>query len=147
MWILSDYRNLNLATSFLNYRKEVSVMPFKFEDLRIWHQAIAFSNDVYFASKSFHKDEKWNLTSQIRRAADSIALNISEGSTGQSDKEQARFLGIAQRSCLEVVTCLVLANTRGYLMASEFEGLKLKAEQLVKSIQSLKVYLNSKNKK
>ena len=46
------------------------------------------------------------LTSQIKRAADSISLNIAEGSTGQSNAEQKKILGYAQRSVLEVVSCL-----------------------------------------
>lgn len=133
--------------SFVTYREDSLTMAFKFEDLRIWKHAIAFANTIYFASKKFDSEEKWNLTSQIRRAADSISLNIAEGSTGQSDNEQARFLGIAQRSCLEVVTCLVLAHSRGYLEQVEFSSLKLEAEQLVKSIQSMRAYLYSKNKK
>ncbi len=55
------------------------------------------------------------LTSQMKRAADSISLNISDGSTGQSNAEQCRFLGYAQRSALEVVNCLYLAQRRGFL--------------------------------
>lgn len=54
-------------------------MKFKFENLTIWQMAIDFGEDVYVLSQSFPKDEIYNLSSQIRRAADSIALNISEG--------------------------------------------------------------------
>lgn len=59
-------------------------MDFKFEKLRIWQTAMDFGEDVFALSKEFPKDEMFNLSSQIRRAVDSIALNIAEGSTGQS---------------------------------------------------------------
>lgn len=82
-------------------------MPFKFEKLEIWSLAIDISDDADKLTKTFPKDEIFILTSQIKRAADSISLNISEGSTGQSNAEQRRFLGIAQRSAIEVVNCFV----------------------------------------
>ena len=76
---------------------------------------------IFDLSKIFPKDEMYNLTSQIRRAADSISLNISEGSIGQSDLEQKRFVGIATRSLAEVVTCLHKASRRSYISAEEFD--------------------------
>jgi four helix bundle protein len=66
---------------------------FKFEKLRIWHSAMDFGELIFEASGRFPRDEKFNLTSQIRRASDSIALNIAEGSTGQSTKEFRKFNG------------------------------------------------------
>jgi four helix bundle protein len=61
-------------------------MPeFKFEKLIIWQKAMEFGENVYQLTHKFPKDEMYNLSSQIRRAADSIALNISEGSIGQTN--------------------------------------------------------------
>ena len=73
-------------------------MAFKFENLEVWKLAIDVADDVNKLTKTFPKDEIFVLTSQMKRAADSISLNISEGSTGQSSAEQCRFLGYAQRS-------------------------------------------------
>lgn len=70
---------------------------FKFEKLRIWHSSMDFGELVFNSSGKFPNDEKFNLTSQIRRAADSIALNIAEGSTGQSHKEFRKFIGYSLR--------------------------------------------------
>jgi four helix bundle protein len=61
-----------------------------------------------------------NLSSQLKRAADSIALNISEGCIGQSNPEQKKFIGYAIRSLAEVVTCLHKAQRRNYLQEEEF---------------------------
>ena len=62
--------------------------------------------NVNLISSDFPKKELYNLSSQICRAVDSIALNISEGSIGQSNPEFKRFMGYAIRSLAEVVTCL-----------------------------------------
>ena len=60
------------------------------------------------------------LTSQIKRAADSVVLNIAEGSTLQSNAEFKRFLIIANRSALEVISCLYLAKQRGFINENIF---------------------------
>jgi four helix bundle protein len=113
-------------------------MAFKFEKLEIWKAAIDISDDVYKLTKTFPKDEIFVLTSQMKRAADSISLNISEGSTGQSNAEQCRFLGYAQRSALEVVNCLYIAQRRGFLQKDNFTLLYNKIENEVVKIQAFK---------
>lgn len=95
-------------------------MKFKFEKLIVWQKAMDYGEIVFVLSQKFPKDELYNLTSQIRRAVDSIALNISEGSIGQSNLEFKRFIGIAIRSLAEVVTCLHKAHKRNYLTIEEF---------------------------
>ncbi len=76
--------------------------------------------EIFTLSLGFPKDEIFNLTSQIRRAADSIALNISEGSIGQSNLEFKKFMGYAIRSLAEVVTCLHKAKKRNYINEVQF---------------------------
>lgn len=78
------------------------------------------------------------LTSQIQRASDSIALNIAEGSTGQTNPEFKKFLGYALRSAIEVVSCLHLARRRKLIDQEEFERFYLILTDLVKSIQALR---------
>ena len=95
-------------------------MKFKFEKLIIWQKAMDYGENIFELSNHFPKDEIYNLTSQIRRAADSIALNISEGSIGQSNPEYKRFIGMAIRSLAEVVTCLYKAFRRKYISDLEF---------------------------
>lgn len=87
-------------------------MAFKFEKLLVWQKAVDLSELVDQVSKNFPKEELYILTSQIKRAADSIALNVAEGSTSQSNAEFNRFLGIALRSNIEVVSCIYLAKRR-----------------------------------
>lgn len=95
-------------------------MKFKFENLIIWQKAVALGENINKLSNNFPKKEVFNLSSQIRRAGDSIALNIAEGSIGQSNPEQKKFLGYSIRSLAEVVTCLHKAKNREYITENEF---------------------------
>src|SRR5882762_2869306 len=95
-------------------------IAFRFEELKIWQQAFELSNEVDLLSKTFPKSELYSLCSQIKRAADSVVLNIAEGSTGQSKAEFNRFLGIALRSSIEVVACLFISQTRKYCTDADF---------------------------
>src|SRR6478735_5638728 len=113
-------------------------MPFKFEKLEIWRSAIDFAYNIHNLTRSFPKEEIFSLTSQMKRAADSVSLNIAEGSTGQSNLEQGRFLGYAQRSTLEVVNCLYLAIRRKYIEQQEFDKYYSASEKLIIKIQAFK---------
>jgi four helix bundle protein len=90
-------------------------MTYKFERLEVWQLALDYTDLAYEIAERLPRAEEYNLKSQIRRAATSVALNIAEGSTGQSDAEQARFLGLAVRSLVETVACLHLIKRRRYL--------------------------------
>jgi four helix bundle protein len=87
----------------------------KFEKLEVWSLSIDYADRCYLIAEQLPKKEDFNLASQLRRAAVSIALNIAEGSTGQSDPEQSRFLGMALRSLIETVACQHLIFRRQYL--------------------------------
>jgi four helix bundle protein len=98
-------------------------MSFKFEKLHIWQKAMDFGEEIYTVSQRFPKHEIYNLSSQLLRASDSIALNISEGSIEQSPAEFKRFLGYSIRSIAEVITCLHKAKRRNYIDNDQFDKL------------------------
>ena len=102
-----------------NYKLN-DMIGFKFEKLLIWQKSMDLGEEINRLSHRFPKDEIYNLSSQIRRAVDSIALNISEGSIGQTNLEFKRFMGYSIRSLAEVVTCLHKAKRRKYITESEF---------------------------
>jgi four helix bundle protein len=91
------------------------MMPFKFEKLEVWRLSLEYIDLIYEIAGQLPRSEEYNLKSQMTRAATSVALNIAEGSTGQTDAEQARFLGLAIRSLLETVACQHLISRRKYL--------------------------------
>ena len=99
-------------------------MAFKFEKLRVWQKALELSSLVHNVTREFPKEEMFILTSQIKRAADSVSLNIAEGSTGQTNPEFKRFLNMALRSCIEVVGCLYLAKRRDLIDDVNLEKFK-----------------------
>lgn len=112
-------------------------MGFKFENLKIWQLALELSGDIFEMVKAFPKDELFILTSQMKRAADSVVLNIAEGSTLQSRVEFKRFLIMANRSGLEVIACLYLARKRKFIDDTVFTDFYNKYEKLIAMIQAL----------
>jgi four helix bundle protein len=96
-------------------------MDFKFEKLTIWQKSMDFGESINTMTYKFPKEEIFNLSSQIRRAVDSIALNISEGSIGQTNLEFKKFMSYSIRSLAEVITCLHKAKRREYISEEEFQ--------------------------
>lgn len=96
-------------------------MDFKFEKLTIWQKSMDFGESINTMAYKFPKEEIFNLSSQIRRAVGSIALNISEGSIGQTNLEFKKFMGYSIRSLAEVITCLHKAKRREYISEEEFQ--------------------------
>ncbi|WP_126650875.1 four helix bundle protein [Chryseobacterium aureum] len=109
-------------------------MSFKFEKLIIWQKSMEFGEIIFNLSQDFPKNETFNLTSQIRRASDSIALNISEGSILQSKLEFKKFLGYSIRSLAETVTCLYKAKNRKYITEEKFNEIYNESYSLMNQI-------------
>jgi len=114
-------------------------MPFKFEKLEVWKLSIKYVDLIYKISAELPKSEEFNLKSQFTRAATSIALNIAEGSTGQTDAEQARFLGLAIRSLIETVACQHLIRQREFNMnLSDLDEAYRQAEILAAKLHTMR---------
>ncbi len=113
-------------------------MGFKFEKLNVWQLAVDFANDVHLLTRKFPKEEMFGLTSQMKRAADSISLNISEGAIGQSPAEYRRFLSYASRSCAEVIACLHHADKRKYINQEDFDKHYSTTETIFKMVNKLR---------
>ena len=113
-------------------------MPFKFEKLEVWKDSVELSGLVHKVCLAFPKEELYILVPQIKRAADSVSLNIAEGSTGQTNPEFKKFLGYAIRSGVEVVGCIYLAKKRSIISEADFETIYNATDNLVKRIQALR---------
>lgn len=119
-------------------------MTYKFEQLEVWQRALDYADQIHDIADQLPKHERYNLADQMTRAANSIALNIAEGSTGLSDAEQDRFLRIAVRSLLETVACLHLVKRRGYIGDVELlrEACR-KSETLFAKLQAFRASLDT----
>lgn len=111
----------------------------KFERLEVWRLAVEYVDLCYAIAERLPPEERYNLVSQLRRAAVSVALNIAEGSTSQSDPEQARFLNMSLRSVIETVACQHLIHRRGYLDdATSLREAYQASEKLAAKLQAMR---------
>ncbi|MEY2427411.1 MAG: hypothetical protein QOJ40_296 [Verrucomicrobiota bacterium] len=101
---------------------------FPFEKLEVWQQAIDFADSVYRLTRTFPDDERFGLTSQMRRAAVSVASNIAEGSARYSRNDFAHFVEIATGSLFEVVTQSVIARRQDFIQEVAYSELYAAAE-------------------
>jgi len=120
---------------------------FRFEKLDAWQLAIGFAQDVYRATNRFPDNERFGLTSQLRRSAVSISSNIAEGSGRASDADFARFLEIAYGSLMEVVSQLQIAKLQDYLKPNEFDELYQASDRLARILSGLRSSLSRRHMK
>ena len=111
---------------------------YKFQRLEVYQLALEYLDLLYSLTKTFPAEEKYNLTSQLQRAGTSIVLNIAEGSTGQSDAEQNRFLGLATRSYLETVACLDIAQRREIAKKDRLDQIQDSGHKLFTKLQAFR---------
>ena len=114
------------------------------EKLEVWKKAVDFVVLIYKATETFPSDEKFGLTSQIRRASVSIPSNIAEGAARTSNKEFLYFLSNAQGSASEVSTQILIAQKLDYLSKSQFERLRNELDEIGRMISGLCNHLRSK---
>jgi four helix bundle protein len=107
-----------------------------FEDLIVWQKSLDLSVEVYKIAAKFPKDEIFSLTSQIKRASNSVSLNISEGSV-KSTKTFINQLNIAHGSASEVLSAALLANRLGFLSTNEVAQLRPIIAEVTKMLNSL----------
>ena len=108
-----------------------------FKGLQVWQKAHRFALDVYQHSRGFPAEERFGLTSQVRRAALSTASNIAEGCGREGERELARYLGIAAGSATEGEYQLLLARDLGYLRDDIHQELDAQANEIKKMLNSL----------
>lgn len=94
-----------------------------YQDLQVWQEAMSLVDATYAATRTWPREEVFGLTSQIRRAAVSVACNIAEGQGRRSQKEFAHHLSIAHGSLREVETLAMIAFRQKYLDHSVHEAM------------------------
>ena len=107
-----------------------------FRELLVWQKAHELALEVYRDTKGFPADERFGLTVQLRRAASSVASNIAEGCGRGSDKDFARFLGIAAGSASEVEYQILLTRDLGYLSEEDYRRLNSHVNEVKRILNS-----------
>jgi len=97
-------------------------------DLEVWKQARVLSKEIYLASSQFPNDERFGLTSQIRRALVSIPSNIAEGCGRNYPKDSIQFFYIAKGSIYEVETQLYLSYDLDFITELDLKAILMKLE-------------------
>lgn len=107
------------------------------QNLDVWKKSFAFVKAVYSATSCFPSEEKFGLTSQLRRAAVSVPVNIAEGAARKSDKEFLNFLYISLGSASEIDTLLLLAKELNFISEKLLEELLFALDIIFKMILGL----------
>ena len=116
---------------------------FRFHKWRVYKKAREFRLSLHNKILiKFPKEERYALSEQLRRAMDSVLLNVAEGSYRKSDKDFAHFLNQALSSLYEVVSCLDLALDSRYISVSQHEEFTAKAENLARQLSAFTKKLN-----
>jgi len=110
---------------------------FGFEKLEVYRQAKDLIKEVYRLTRSFPAEERYGLTSQIRRAALSVASNLAEGQGRLSRRDQAHFSQMAYSSLMEVLCQSDIAHELGYLGTQDLEGMRPMIEILAMKLSAL----------
>ncbi len=117
---------------------------FRFEKLDVWQKAVEYADLIYRITQGFPAEERFGLTSQLRRSAVSVSSNIAEGSSRVSRVDFTRFIEIAYGSLLESVSELEIAKRQQFLNEEMFERTYKSAENLAKMLSGFRRTLKGK---
>jgi four helix bundle protein len=113
-------------------------------DLDVWKLSIDWVEAVYRCSAGWPSDERFGLTSQVRRAAVSVAANIAEGAGRKGTGEFIQFLGIARGSLAEVETHLLIAERLNYLTPEQLQPVLADMERIGRMLSVLSARLKQR---
>lgn len=116
---------------------------YPFEKLEIWNLSIQLSVQIYKVTNDFPQSEKFGITNQLRRAANSVSANIAEGSGRLSVKDKANFIQVAYSSLLEVLNFLIISEKLGMISSDVLTEQKILLSELSNKINAFHKKLKS----
>ncbi len=111
---------------------------FSFEKLDVWQKSRELIRAIYKLTKSYPEEEKYGLTSQLRRAAVSVANNVSEGSARRTPKDQAKFTTMSFSSLMEVLNMLIISVDLEFMEEKEYLELRPLIEEVANKLNALR---------
>ena len=147
--MLIGRKNLNLISVVEDSRgkgvQDSSEMLRNYKDLKVWQKSYQLCLFIYKVTKEFPNDERYCLTSQIRRASVSVPNNIAEGYGRKSTPEYVRFLYIAYGSTCELETQILLAGDLGYIEHEQLNKIQKDIEEGERMLKALIKSLENKH--
>ena len=125
--------------SLLNTLNIPNMYTYAFEKLDVWQRGRELNKQVYDLSKLLPNDEKFGITSQIRRASISVTCNLAEGSGRTKGKEQARFSEIAYSSLMEVLNLLITCVDLNYIQQLEIDKIRPLIGEISHKVNALRI--------
>jgi four helix bundle protein len=109
-----------------------------FEKLDVWQLSRQLTKEIYRITNEFPSEEKYGLTSQIRRASVSVASNLAEGSSRSTKKDQANFTTMAYSSLMETLNLLILASDLEYVDVQEYKEARTRIQEISNKLNALR---------
>lgn len=117
---------------------------YTFEKLDVWKESIKLASNIYNYTKAFPDDEKFGLTSQMRRCSVSISSNIAEGTSRLTNKDKSHFMTIAYSSALELLNQTIISKELNFISEENYKSIRLEVESITNKINALrKHFINS----
>ncbi|MEO1033087.1 MAG: four helix bundle protein [Bacteroidota bacterium] len=113
---------------------------YSFEKLDVWQESIALVKIIYSLTESFPIDEKFGLTSQLKRATVSISSNLAEGTSRATPKDKAYFTTIFFSSAMEVLNQLIISKDLGFISENDYILARNKIEKITNMLNALRNY-------
>jgi four helix bundle protein len=118
-------------------------MAKSYRDLKVWNRAIELTVLIYAMTSEFPKAEVYGLSSQMRRAAVSIASNIAEGSARGTKKDFRQFVTVARGSNCELQTQITIAARLGFAGTEKIEAAEALSHEVGQMLSGLSKYLST----
>jgi four helix bundle protein len=116
-----------------------------YKELKVWQKAYQLCITIYKITKHFPKEERYGLTSQIRRSAVSVPSNIAEGYGRKTTQEYIQSLYIAYGSHCELETQILLSKDLGYIKTEDFNVLQMGIGEVERMLKALIKSLQNKH--
>lgn len=111
---------------------------FSFEKLNVWMESKQLVKLIYTVTKEFPTEEKFGLTSQLRRASVSIASNLAEGTSRNTNNDKAHFTTLSFSSLMEVLNQIIIARELNFIEEKNYHLLRTEIEKISNKLNALR---------
>ncbi len=111
---------------------------FSFEKLNVWIDSKELVKIIYTVTRKFPSEERFGLTSQLRRASISVASNLAEGTSRKTNKDKAHFSTISYSSLMEVLNQIIIAKELDFLETKEYMNIRTQIEKVANKLNALR---------